>query len=313
MNKNQVILADQVLTNIAHGYKRPESVGQLLFPTVPVSKTTGKIAKFGKESMRLFATRRLHNEDLNTLNAFGAGTTSYELTENQQAIRIETKDIEQGSDWINLETKATNDAVHIIETSKENEIATIAQATSSYASGNYTTLTSNYFNQTDVDPIKELLGYGDEIESLIAQRPNTMLLGKGVWKHFRSHPKIKAYFGTSNEQLVTLAKLSELLEIPNIAIGRGVYQATPDSALTEIWTNNIILTYTAPVGGGIDRTEYDPAFGFLLQKQGNPQVYKYGENSGTFQFVNAVDEYQAIVVGNESGFLIKNPIDPSVY
>jgi hypothetical protein len=312
MKIKDIRLADQVLTNIARGFKQAEFIGTTIFPTVSVEEESGRIATFGKEAFQLFNTKRGLNADLNKANSVGAKTISYELFENQIAIKVETKLQTEGKRFFNAQAKATNDAVRIIGLRKEQDIADVAQATSSYASGNSTTITTDFLNESDVDPLSYIMDKREIVRSKIGLYPNTCVIPAKVWRHLRNHVKIKAYFSATEAQLITIAKLQELTEIPNIVIGSAV---TADDAgvFSDVWANNIILTYNAPIQEGIDRTEYDPAFGFLLQKSGHPQIYTYADESGTFQYANAVDIYEAKVVGSDAGFLIKNPIDPTVY
>lgn len=307
-------LQDQILTNIAQGYKQAEAVGELLFPTVKVKKSAGSIVKFGKEAFRLVNTRRAHNADLNEMDLSGATTAEFKLYEDQIKMRFETADIDE-SEYFNLENKATNDAMKIISLSKENNIATLAQATASYASGNHATLTDDFLNEAAIDPIKYIWEQNEVIRSKTGLYANTMVIPSLVWKHFKYHPKIKSdYFGSNEAQLITLAKLKELFEMQNIVIAAGVKISDPTSETFEqIWGNNIILAFTAPAQEGIDRTEYEPSFGYTLQKEDSPSVTKFTDESGTFQHVNVVDKYQPLVLGNTAGFLIKNPIDTAIY
>jgi len=311
---NTLRLQDQMLTNIAHGYKQAEAVGELLFPTVKVKKSAGSIAKFGKEAFRLVNTRRAHNGDLNEMDLTGASTVTYKLYEDQIKMRFETSDVEE-SEFFNLENKATNDAMKILSLSKEDNIATLAQATANYASGNFVTLSDDYLNEAAIDPIKYIWTQNDVIKSKTGSNANTMVIPSFVWKWLKYHPKIKSdYFGSNEAQLITINKLKELFEIQNIVIASGVKINDPlTEDFTQIWGNNIILAFTAPAQEGIDRTEYEPSFGYTLQKEGSPSVTKFADESGTFQHVNVVDKYQPLVLGNTAGFLIKNPIDPAVY
>lgn len=313
MKRSDATLANAVLTNLAFGYKNSTMIGNVIFPSVKVQKETGKIAKFGKESFTLYDLHRAIGADVNQIPAFGAGTAEYSLEEYEAEKSIDKRLIEQGKDWTDLLSKATNDTMQALAVSKEVQIANLAQATSSYAGTNYTNLSSGYLNDASVDPIEFIRSKMDVVNGLVGVDPNTMVLGKRVWNKLRQHAKIKAYFGTSNSQLITIERLQEILEIPTIAVGSGVYNNGQGAANTNIWGNNIILSYTAPIQEGIDRTEYDPAFGFLLEKEGYPLIQTYQDRANKFEIVEASEIFQPLVLGSESAFLIKTAIDPAVY
>ena len=58
MSGSQVRVVDPILTTHARGYKHADRVGGLLFPTVDVTVSAGKVIEFGKESFMLYNARR---------------------------------------------------------------------------------------------------------------------------------------------------------------------------------------------------------------------------------------------------------------
>lgn len=58
MSLSQARVVDPVLTTHAQGYRHPERVGHLLFPSVPVAVAAGKVVEFGRESFILYNARR---------------------------------------------------------------------------------------------------------------------------------------------------------------------------------------------------------------------------------------------------------------
>jgi hypothetical protein len=135
-----------------------------------------------------------------------------------------------------------------------------------------------------------------------------MIWGANVWRMLKNHAKIKAYFSNNERQLITEDSIKQLCEIDNFIVGRSIY-TTDNASFTDIWGNNIILAYVAPAQG-IAKSPYQPAFGYTLRKKGHPFSAKWDSDNGKLHFVQTTDNFDIKLVGAESGYLIKNPIDP---
>ncbi|MGB9912310.1 MAG: hypothetical protein ACPLRO_02975, partial [Candidatus Kapaibacteriota bacterium] len=98
--------------------------------------------------------------------------------------------------------------------------------------------------------------------------------------------------------------LSELLEIPNIYIGLGVYTINGVD-FVDIWGDNIILAYVEEEDRG-RTTRMGMSFGYLLQKKGYPEVDTYFENGGKIKVIRGTDTYTFLRTSPDAGYLIYN-------
>lgn len=307
---------DPLLTNVARGYRNEEFIGENIFPTVQVDKEAGKIPTFGKEHFRIYNTYRALRAQSNEMEGGYLDTIPFKTEEHDLIQSLDYREAEEAMQA--LETKAVNDVMTAINLKKEWNQAKLIQDLNTYPTDNKVTLTDNYFNEDNIEVVKIITDYTEQLSSIIGVKPNILVIGAGVYRSIRFQKNIASYLGISingselsniqiNEQ-----KLAELFEVDKVLIGRGKYIESPEAPFTNIWGNNIFMAYIAPPSG-IDRTPYDPCFGYTLQKKGNPFSDRWTESNGKIIKVRTTDNYDIKIVGAESGFLINNPIDPLIY
>lgn len=310
LNKLRVI--DPILTNIVRGYQNNGLIGDNLFPVVQVEKEAGKIPLFGKEAFLLKNTQRAIRADSNQTKGATINTTPFALEEHDLEIPMDYREIAES--MLPLETYNAESVMNSLLLAKEKAQADIAQDENTYPNTNKDTILDNFFNENDIDWIEKIGNYVSDLKKIILNAPNTLVLPESVWAKLKHHVKLKSYLTTIptlQNTVPTISRLAEVLEIDNILIGNAKYTAD-EQTFEDIWGNNIILAYVTPPTP-LGRNVYQPCFGYTLRKKGFPNSDKYQEGGGKIQKVRATDLYTVKVVGPESGFLIKNPIDPTVY
>lgn len=308
-------VVDPVLTSIARGYANEEFIGENLFPIVNVDKAAGKIPLFGKEHFKVWETERALRADSNEMDGAWLTTTSFATNEHDLVQKLDYLELEEA--MLNLETRAVESVMEAIALKREKQYADLVQDLATYPTDNKVTLTDNFFNEDAIDWIKEIGNYCDSLSDIIGKEPNTIVIPRRVWALLRFHPKLKTYLGVNVSGTdvfnvkASVEKLADLLEIQNVLIGRSRY-TSDNASFSNIWGNNIILAYITPPSG-IERSPYEPCFGYTLRKKNNPFSDKWMENNGKIEKVRTTDNYDIKVVGAESAFIIDDPIDPAVY
>lgn len=305
-------IVDQPLTTVARGFSNDIYVGEKLFPVVKVDSEGGKIPRWGKEQFRIYQTNRAIRANSNEMEGSWLDTVSYALTEHDILQRLDYREVQNAK--VPLEVKATQNVMDQILLTYEKKQADLAQDLTTYPETNKVTLTDDYFNESAIDWIEYLHSKKAVLSKQIAKDANTMILPKHVWDILKFHPKLKAYITVNQElfaAIASLQKLQEILEIPNIHVAPARY--SPDgSTFDYVWGNNIILAYVVPPSG-VDRTPYEPCFGYTLRMNGYPYADKWDDENGKIRKVRATDLYDIKVVGSDSAYIIHNPIDPAVY
>ena len=305
-------IIDPLLTTIARGYSNDQYIGDKLFPVVTVDKEGGKIPLFGKESFKLWNTERALRADSNEMDGSWLTQTSFALTEHDIQQRLDYREIAEA--MLALEAQAAQNVMDQILLGYEKEQADLVQDTNTYPTDNKVTMTDDYLNEAAIDFVEFIHLKKAALGNIIAKEPNTMVLPKKVWNKLKFHPKLKSYITVNQDMyqaVASIQKLQEILEIENILIGSSMY-SEDGNTFDQVWGNNIVLAYIKPASG-IDRTPYEPCFGYTLRKSGFPYSDKYESNGGKIKIVRATDNYAIKVVGSESAYLIKNPIDPALF
>lgn len=312
MSKLQILrTVDPILTSVARGYSNESYIGTNLFPIVNVEKEGGKIPLWGKESFKLWNTARAIRANSNEMDGAWLDLTPYAMTEHDIQARLDYREIEEA--MLQVESRNSQMVMDQILLGYEKEQADLALNPDTYPEDNKVILSDDYFNEAEINFIEVIHEYKAKLASIIAKDANTLVIGKQVWNQLKFHPKLKGYLTAITEQnvIASIAKLKEVLEVDNILIGGARYSEDGET-FDFIWGNAMVLAYVTPPSG-LERNIYEPCFGYTLKKKGYPYADKYEDSNGKIRIVRATDMYDIKVVGAESGFLIKNPIDPDKY
>jgi hypothetical protein len=312
-NKRQadLRLVDPLLTEVVRGYHNNEFIGENIFPFVQVDKGVGKIPLWGKDMFNVYKTLRAPLADSNEIDISKLATTSYETDEHDLAVRYDNlQDSEEAI--FNVESHAANKAMEGIRLELEKLHAETAFNLATYGTDNKETISSNFYNDASVNFIDKIIVILQKLEGIIGKWPNTLVLGKVVWDAFKLHPKFKSYLVRDSNTNInpTLQMLADLLEIENIYVGKSL-GLNPDGSFKHLWGNGLLAAYITPPTPGIDRSPLEPCFGYTFRKRGYPFADTYTNEGGKVSKARATDNYGIKVVGAESAYYVKNPIDPS--
>lgn len=304
---DDIRMVDPVLTTIAQGYTNSDMVGEFLFPTVQVSKLKGKIPLFGREAFIVRETQRAIRSQSNRIPPADIQFTAFETTEKDIEIAIDYIEEEESPDFYKYEQKITKQLMDILILGKEKEIADYVQNPSNFDTDLKQVIeSSDAFDDydNDTDPIVVIRDGMSSVRSRIGKYPNTLVIGDAAYQVLLLHPKILEKIKYSGVSKVTRQLLSELTDIPNIQVGLSVYTSDATS-FTDVWSDNIILAYV----DGSDkssRSEFNPSYGYSLQREGKPEIDTYFENGGKIKIIRNTDNYCIKVTASDAAFLISN-------
>lgn len=304
---NEIRLIDPILTSLAQEYKNSKFVANHLLPIVNVNRRKGKIPVFGKQAFVYRDTIRAVRTNSNRIPSNEIEYLEFEMLERDVEVSLDYIEEEELSDFLEVERQATNELIDVLLLGREMEIADYVQNPSNYPEDMKLLITpTEAFDDysLSVDPIMKIREGAVKIRQKIARYPNVMILGEATYRALVYHPlvidRIK-YTGLKNVNLKTLV---EILEIPNIYVGLGVY--TNNSVeFKDIWGDNIVLAYVEEEDNG-KTTRLGASFGYLLQKKGYPEIDTYFENGGKIKVIRATDTYSFVITTPEAGFLIYN-------
>lgn len=301
LKKKRVI--DPVLTSIGRGYFNAAHVCTYLFPVVLTNKEGGKILQFTKESFKVYKTERAIRAKSNRINPEDKSTLDYALTEHDLEYPIDYREADE--DIINLRQHGTKVSVDGISLRLEKEAADLAQDLNNYPTGHKVTLASaDKFDNSTSDPIGVFETAKEAVRSKIAQYPNTAIIGATAFAALKEHPKIVDRVAYTTSAVVTLDLLRALLDIPNIFVGSAVY-ADDAGDFHDLWSDNVVLAYVPQKSQNIERSIYEPSFGYTLRKKNMPMVDRYDE-AAKVEVVRATDLFTVKLLGAEAGYIIND-------
>jgi len=299
--KNERIV-NQVLTNIARGYKNAEMVAASLFPVVRVDKVGVTIPVFGKEAFKLYNTSRAPRAGSNVMNPDKIGTVDVVLKEHDIVYPIDW--LEDSEAFYDKQVRATSVVMDILLLGLEKAAADIAQNAANYSSTHKVALSGSSCLNNEAKPVQFLKDCMEAVRKDIGKLPNTVTMGAQSFNTLSEHPALEDKIKYSMKGILTAELLGEILGIKKVSVGRAVY-ASDSGVNSDVWGDNIIFAYVPENEAA--RSYEEPSYGYTL-RHGNDAlvVDEVPLNPGKVVGVRCTDVRKPALVGAEAGFLIQN-------
>jgi hypothetical protein len=295
---------DPVLTQLAMGYGNNQFAAEALFPIAEVDKEGGKIPKFGMEHFRIYKTMRALRAKSNRIQPEDIGDVDIILDEHDLEYPIDYREDQEAA--FPLRAHATNVVTEGIQLRREKYCADLAQNAANYAASNKITLSgTSQFSHADSDPEGVIDDGKTAVRTAIGRDPNTMVIGNTSWKVMKRHPKLRELLSTTTKRLIRLEDLQDIFEIENIVIGSSVFAADNANTLSDIWRDNIMLAYVPKAQANMQRSMYEPSYGYTLRKKGSLVVDSRTED-GKIELIRQTDIYRPYLLGATAGYLISD-------
>jgi hypothetical protein len=304
---DELRMVDPVLTTIAQGYKNAAMIAEKIFPTVLVSKLKGKIPLFGREAFIMRDSFRAMRSQSNRIPPSDIELINFETKERDIEIAIDYLEEEESADFYKYEQTVTKQLIDIMLLTKEKEAADLIQDPDNYDEDLLSEIDDNHaFNDytNSIDPLTYIREAKLAIRNRIGIYPNTLIIGDAAYNALVDHPKIIDRIKYAGLTQITLPILSQLTEMPNFFIGGSVYSENGEDFM-DIWRDNIILAYVDQNEIN-NRSEFNPSFGYTLQREGKPEIDTYYENGGKIKVVRNTDNFCIKVTSRDAAYLISH-------
>ncbi|HSV29948.1 MAG TPA: major capsid protein [Candidatus Omnitrophota bacterium] len=307
-----VRMVDPVLTTVAQGYRNAKSVGNALFPSVPVFARAGIILKFGDESFRLYNLRRAPGGPVLEVQ-FGYDGGQYSIKQNALSAKIpvEIQAEAQNVHNVDLGAGAMAMTMQIQDLAMEYEQAGLARNAANYDADHKIALgAGTEWSDPDSNPLTQISTGKEAISDTTGEDANTFVLSPKAWKGVRENPHVVERFKYTTSGPVTLQQFAALIEVDNVAIGRKRY-VDDDGAFQPVWGNDAILAWVAP---GARSTEAAPnplqrampSYGYTYTLQGSPVAEQpYYDNDTRSWKYPTIHEAQPQLTGMLAGYLFQ--------
>ena len=305
-----VRVVDTVLSNLALGYSNAESVGSLLFPSIPVTLRAGKIIQFGLEGFRLYNIRRAPGATIAEVEfGYSAGSYSLEQFAVKAKVPVEIAQEAQNAHAIDLGSGAVSLTMEIQSQSLEYQHAELARGAGNYDVGHkhaYTGATS-WWNDS-ARPLDDIAQAREAVRRTCGKYPNTMVLGPDAWSAIRRHPQVLARF-QNTDGVITLEQFARLVEIANVRVGQRTYYDDDDGQFHDMWGSDVVMAWVNPGAqnpstkpGVFQRAM--PSFGYTYTLINTPviEVPYYDQDTASWKYPNTTEQ-KPLLTGMLAGFL----------
>lgn len=308
LNLSQARAVDPILTAVAQGYKHAERVGHTLFPAVPVEVRGGTVLEFGRESFRLYMSRRAPGAPVLSID-FGYKGTKFELTQDALKAKIprEILDDARAVPNVNMQTRAVNVCMSSLTLTVEAEQAKLATDPANFADDRKLALAGEAkWSAPDSDPAEDVAGAKEAIRMSCGVDPNRMVISSPIFRALKNHPKIVERFKYTTADSITAAMLANYFDLDMLKVGKAVAldgAAATDAPFADVWGNAAVLAYVpaAPMG------PEEPSFGYTYTLRGHPFVEPGYYDTDVYSWVYGVTyERLAVLTGISTGFLFQN-------
>lgn len=298
---------DPVLTTLAQGYTNSMFIADKLLPIVSVSKLKGKIPIFGKNAFIMRDTNRAIRSDSNRIPPADIELVEFETREQDIETALDYLEEEEALDFWRLEHRIAKELMDILNLGMEKSAADLVQNLNSYSSDQRKDVQSEeaWDNaESEANPLEDIRNGMNAIRTKIGRYPNVMIIGDSAMQTLLRHGSVTEKVKYAGLAVVDTAVISELINIKNIFVGTSVY-SDDGSTFTDVWQDNIILAYVDQSERDA-RTEYNPSFGYIIRREGKPEIDTYYENGGKIKVVRCTDNYVVKLTAADAGYLIHN-------
>lgn len=303
----QARVVDPILSEHARGYRQNALVATSLFPIAYVPSYGGNVIEFGKESFRLYNSKRAPGAATKRIR-FGYQGRPYAIVPSALEATVPR---ELGVDaaavpGINLASRAVNLVLRAMLLEHEYDSAVLARAAANYDNDHKVALTStDRWTHSSSTPIADVEAGKEAIRSTIGVYPNTMVLSPRAKSALCSHPDLIGATANNGVRVVTMETLKAVFGIENIVVGAAT-SADASDALSDVWGNDVVLAYVA-AGSGAEANNEEPSYGYTYAIQGMPLVeVPYWENNTKSWVYGVSNDMTPVLSGMTAGYLIQD-------
>lgn len=296
---------DPILTTVVQGYKNAELVGHNLFPAVPVQISGGQVLEFGRESFRLYNSKRAPGGATKRLQ-FGYLGKPYALLQDSLEAVVPREQMRDASrvPGIDLGSRAVNLTMKAMQLALEKDQAALAINAANYDASHKVTLAAGTkWSEATGNPLVDIDTGREAVRASTGVYPNVLMLSALAFKACKNNPNVKANFQYTTHESITEDMLANYFNVEKVVVGKAITFSDADVA-TDVWGNNAVLAYVPSSPSGME----EPSFGYTYTMEGNPAVEPaYYDNNSKSWIYGVNYERAPVLSGITSGYLIINP------
>jgi hypothetical protein len=312
-------VVDPVLTAIAIGYTNPADtlIADEVLPRAQVGQETFKWTKYPLEDGFSIDETLVGRKGKPNEVEFSGDEAESSVQDHGLDAPVVNSDVdaaraarEKGLSTYDPEARAVAGLTNRIQLAREVRVASLIQNLNTYAASRRVTLagTSQLSDFNNSDPIATISA---AIDGTLVFRPNTVVMGSGVWSVLRRHPVlVNAIRGNLTDKgLITREEFQELFEIKKLLVGSSFVNTAKKgqaATLARCWGKNIACLYINPEATTQEGITFGLTAQFGTRIAGRIEDPDIGLQGG--YRVRSGERIKELVVAPDVGFFIQNAV-----
>ncbi len=306
-----VALLDQFLTEASSMYIPENYICEQVLPYVGVSMSTGRLAKYGTNHLRIENTLKAGRGKYRRVEAIVRSNASYSIDGHGLEGLVTTDDYRNVQEPYDAERDETIGITTMIWLEKEQVLANALTATATMTQNTTLSGTSQFNDYDNSNPLGQFNTARASVYSGCGKAPNTVIMSWLVRNTLKFHPALLDYLGFKWDRPGGLSddELARALDVKKVLVGDAVYESAKEgqtSSLTPVWGKHIIFAYAPD-----QAAPYQQSLGYRLgyKDKAPRQVWKWTVNNPPQSTAILVeDSYQFLLSNVLAGYLIANAI-----
>ena len=302
---------DVALTNLSQAYVNPPQnyISDVVAPTLPVPRPTGKYAYYDKTSLKqpsnLLRTGIAKTPILNwstVYKEFGP------LSERAGKIGITYDEIEFAMPPVDPQADAVFQALNLMALDRERNLA--SQMSNTSVITQYGSPSTQWNASTGAgSPFLDIETGINQVQTYGIMSPNTIWMGYQVWSQLKNHPDLLDRVKYSTLGVLTTEMLTNLFAgsgITKTIVAKSVYDSAPEGGTASdgyIWGKNLWLGYVTEQPG-LKAVNGFYTF-YIPQKR---YVDTWNDQDRKTIWVRTNDYYDQFIVGPETIYMIQGAV-----
>ena len=310
----QVRVVDPILSQYARGYRQRGLIGRALCPFAPVAMYGGKIIEFGKESFRLYSSKRSPGSTTKRIQ-LGYDGKPYSIQPSALEAPVPREHMRDATQvpGIDLGSRASSTVLRALHLEHEYSCAQIARNAANYDVNHKVALVgTDRWTSATSKPVEDIMTGREAIRASIGVYPNTLEISATTLSALKQHPDLVGRTANNVLRTVTIDTLKAVFEVANIVIGEAVVADAQD-AFGDIWGNDTVLAYVPENGtdagatDGLPGNREEPSYGYTYVIEGHPLVeVPYWDNGSKSWIYGVSFDNTPALTGMVAGYLLQN-------
>lgn len=302
------LFIDQLLTNLAKGWRPTGHINEVILPTVPVMKQTGKIAVYGADSLRLVTSIKSPEGETPVVTMRPSLSDAWVLENHALKAFASDEEAENSDSPIDVQRDKTELVTDLLSVGREIALAQYMASTANLTQNTTLSGTAQFGGAADdpigvidtaVQTVADSMGIDDSEVSLIVPL--------AVRRKLVRLPEILDTLGFKYHQANTMTneQLAGAFGIKQVLTPGGIYNSAADGqadVIARIWGKHLWAVY---IGQPKIKTQ---CFGFTMRRKAGPAIDKWFDNDRKGWWIRNTDEFDQYILNALGAYYVKDAV-----